>query len=88
MVSLSLNITVPPIQYWDIKKNNADINTFKCILTLKLIFFVTLFSYKVPWKRLEHSELEKNTRLRLLFTPTLLLCSNRLLRALQQNRTH
>ena len=33
MVSLSLNTTVPPIQYWDIKKN-AGINTFKCILTL------------------------------------------------------
>ena len=55
MVSLSLNTTVPPIQYWDIKKSNAGKNTFKCILTLKLFFFVTLFSYQVPWKRLEHS---------------------------------
>ena len=56
MVSLSRNTAVPPIQYWDIKKkNNAGINTFKCILTLKLIFFVTLFSCEVPWKRLEHS---------------------------------
>ena len=33
-------------------------------------------------------EIGRNTRLRLVFLPTLLSCSNRFLRALQQNRAH
>ena len=58
MVSFSLNTTVPGsilgCIYKIKKQNNAGINTFKSILTMKLFFLSPCLVVK-PRKRLEHS---------------------------------
>ena len=67
---------------------NAGINTFNGIMTLKLIFLSPCLLVKYLGSGWSTQELEKKIRLRLVFPPTLLSCSGRFLRALQQNRTH